>query len=526
MLRWLLPPLLGVLCACVDPDGLGSEQCHSQVGEDCLEPGVLDSVAWDPRTISVVLPCFNEGEFARKTVKAVFGTVPSEALHEIIVVDDGSDEPLHRKYVNKKVQEKYRVKLLQHDKSYGLIKAKFTGGVAATGDVIVFFDCHVAPIKGWHAVFLERMKANYKRVVVPRITDLNIDTWKERSMPGAAGFSSCYMTWDVDFKWFDATDEFVPVLSGGLLGISRRWFNETGGYDERMAGWGGENIDQSLRTWLCGGEIVAALDARVPHMWRTPADPRTQSKRAASPYDAIRNKMRAGFAWMGNFSAKLLQFPQIQQLWDYRPNGVPWHGDLENILTVRSNLGCRPFEWFLYRFRNLYVAGGLLPPETFLIRNTKTKRCLEFDGLAGVSQKGTGGVILAKCKPSHDRQRWHLGNVDISKGGACCSGLRAWNTDQCLVAGSDKLATHVCDVSGQKSEFSQLWSLSEKGLLQFRGGMSSEGCAHPSKKYLKLTDCKTAEREGGKWEAVDAVVPLETKLYQAALRDHPEWQDQ
>ena len=30
-----------------------------------------------------------------------------------------------------------------------------------------------------------------------------------------------------------------------------------------MRSWGGENIDQSLRTWLCGGEIVYAEGSRV-----------------------------------------------------------------------------------------------------------------------------------------------------------------------------------------------------------------------------------------------------------------------
>ena len=30
-----------------------------------------------------------------------------------------------------------------------------------------------------------------------------------------------------------------------------------------MRAWGGENIDQSLRTWLCGGEIVYAEGSRV-----------------------------------------------------------------------------------------------------------------------------------------------------------------------------------------------------------------------------------------------------------------------
>lgn len=34
--------------------------------------------------------------------------------------------------------------------------------------------------------------------------------------------------------------------------------------------------DQSLRAWLCGGEIVRAKSSRIAHMWRT-GDRRTVS---------------------------------------------------------------------------------------------------------------------------------------------------------------------------------------------------------------------------------------------------------
>ena len=47
---------------------------------------------------------------------------------------------------------------------------------------------------------------------------------------------------------------FMGVLGGILVslriavGVCPQW-KETGGYDKNMLGWGGENIDQSLRTW-------------------------------------------------------------------------------------------------------------------------------------------------------------------------------------------------------------------------------------------------------------------------------------
>eukprot|EP00435_Cladocopium_sp_Y103_P016945 s1384_g4.t1 len=55
-------------------------------------------LAWDPKTISVVLPCAGEGLFAKKTVISVSQSVPGGIgggiLEDIVVVDDGSDPPL------------------------------------------------------------------------------------------------------------------------------------------------------------------------------------------------------------------------------------------------------------------------------------------------------------------------------------------------------------------------------------------------------------------------------------------------
>ena len=65
-------------------------------------------------------------------------------------------------------------------------------------------------------------------------------------------------------------------MSGGLLAMSRRWWKETGGYDDAMRGWGGENIDQSLRIWRCGGEIVSATRSYVAHMRRAVWKPTTR----------------------------------------------------------------------------------------------------------------------------------------------------------------------------------------------------------------------------------------------------------
>lgn len=100
---------------------------------------------------------------------------------------------------------------------------------------------------------------------------------------------------------------YMGMLSGGLAGLSRFWWLESGGFDSKMMGWGGENIDQGVRMWVCGGEIVAAPHSQVAHMWRT------HSAKTSAHYkrvgDTLFNRARAIKAWLQEFSDKLYDYP-------------------------------------------------------------------------------------------------------------------------------------------------------------------------------------------------------------------------
>lgn len=40
-----------------------------------------------------------------------------------------------------------------------------------------------------------------------------------------------------------------PCRGGGLVAMGRAWFNLTGGFDEGMHGWGGENLVPRCNCW-------------------------------------------------------------------------------------------------------------------------------------------------------------------------------------------------------------------------------------------------------------------------------------
>ncbi len=62
------------------------------------------------------------------------------------------------------------------------------------------------PQPNWHVDFLQLIGENYRRMVIPQITGLDIDTWTQIGSGG--GMSKCYLTWDGDFKWGGATAKF------------------------------------------------------------------------------------------------------------------------------------------------------------------------------------------------------------------------------------------------------------------------------------------------------------------------------
>ncbi len=468
-------------------------------------------------TLSVVLPCAFEGPYMERTARSVFAATPERVLKEIIIVDDASVPPLEPLFAD---AARFKVRFLKHESAQGLIASKSTGANAAVGDIIVFFDCHVKPATGYWEPFVRAVAANYRRVVMPTITNLNIDTWTEFGRPTTrgGGMSRCYLTFDAEFKWFDESkNPWVPVMSGGLLAISRRWWQETGGYDPEMPGWGGENLDQSLRIWRCGGEIVSAPDSFVAHMWRLPGDKRTQARYTVPPGAVATNRARAAKAHFGPWFEKTLTFPRLS-------------GKAAlNVSTIQTALSskalqCQPFEWYLRRFAYIYRDAGVLPARIFQIEAVGTGLCLELAGHKewGNSDAPSDALKLAACEEASPHtagrttmQWWHRSNRKAD--GTCCSGLRSWNTDQCLESrGAGSAAeTGTCQIGadGQKAE------LTPNG--QLRVG-SAELCVEPSASIFNgigkrqrpvLRDC--AASGAGKWRVRGAQEPMEF----AALSD-------
>ncbi|CAE7943973.1 gly-9, partial [Symbiodinium sp. KB8] len=330
---------------------------------------------------------------------------------------------------------------------------------------------------------LAQVRLNPRRMVVPAITDLDLDTFDERA--DSQVNAKCYLTLDADFKWFDDESDFIPTISGGLVAMGREWFNATGGFDEEMHGWGGENLDQSLRAWLCGGDIVRAKTSRVAHMWRTGKDRRTATHYVIKAR-GTNNRGRVVAAWFGPFREVSRSSVKEDQVLNY--NGF------------KKRLHCLPFSYFLYRFRKLYIEGGVIAREYFRLQEVASGLCLGRRTLGNCTQ---GGKLFLQ-----------RGNVDRDTG-SCCSGIRLHGTNDCFDY-FDQSGPHPysCDVMGRN--MNQQYRLLEDGRLQKGDGdcvVSRSGGAGT----LELKKCDALSGNEGAFRIIERQEPREYELYREEL---------
>ena len=83
-------------------------------------------------SVSVVIPCYNQGRFLREAIASA--TAQGELVQEIVVVDDGSTDETHAV-----ATQVGTVRYLRQERS-GLSEARNSGWRASSGDYVIFVD--------------------------------------------------------------------------------------------------------------------------------------------------------------------------------------------------------------------------------------------------------------------------------------------------------------------------------------------------------------------------------------------------
>lgn len=87
--------------------------------------------------LSIVIPFYNLGGYIQDTLLSLQGM--KELDHEIIIVDDGSDDPVSRQKLEE-LRAVFSFQLIRKNKNEGLAAARNTGALAASGEFLAFLD--------------------------------------------------------------------------------------------------------------------------------------------------------------------------------------------------------------------------------------------------------------------------------------------------------------------------------------------------------------------------------------------------
>ncbi|XP_046953638.1 inactive polypeptide N-acetylgalactosaminyltransferase-like protein 5 [Lynx rufus] len=295
-------------------------------------------------TASIVI-CFHNEEFNAlfRTMFSVVNLTPRHFLEEIILVDDMSDsDDLKEKLDHHLEIFRGKIKLIRNKKREGLIRSRMIGASRASGDVLVFLDSHCEVNKVWLEPLLHAIAKDPKMVVCPLIDvidSMTLEYWPSPVVRGA-------FNWHLQFKWDNVFSYEMdgpegptlpirsPAMAGGIFAINRHYFREIGQYDKGMNLWGAENLELSLRIWMCGGQLFVLPCSRVGHIskQRFPNQPEFAE---AMTY----NSLRLAHVWLDEYKEQFfLRRPGLKSV---------AYGNISERVELRKRLGCKSFQWYL-----------------------------------------------------------------------------------------------------------------------------------------------------------------------------------
>lgn len=193
------------------------------------------------KTLSFIIPAYNEEKNILKTLEKIKLYSPSKYNYEIIVVDHGSADK------TASIAEKNGAKV--YVRNEGTIAGLRNYGVSkASGEIFIFLDSDISLTSQWNKKIHD--------VIVELLNDAKILTGSWYSVPESPNWIEKY--------WFKPLEKNNNThINSGHLIISRTNFKEISGFDEKLET--GEDYDISMRAKNHGMSIVDNHDLKVIH---------------------------------------------------------------------------------------------------------------------------------------------------------------------------------------------------------------------------------------------------------------------
>jgi len=219
-------------------------------------------------SLSVIIPA-REEEYLERTVRNVLDNARGEI--EVIVELDGwlPDPQIH---LNDE-----RVIFVHHKEVIGQ-RACINHGVSiCKGKYIMKLDAHCAVDEGFDVKLAQ--DCEYDWTVVPRMYNLDIETWKPKlhkkteymyiTSPDAdKPFRAMYYPRKHKPRSEKLIDETMCNMGPGWFMHKQRFLDQGGCDEKHEGGWGQQGIEVSLKAWLSGGKLMVNKKTWFSHWFR------------------------------------------------------------------------------------------------------------------------------------------------------------------------------------------------------------------------------------------------------------------
>uniref|UniRef100_A0A1B0FBW2 Ricin B lectin domain-containing protein n=1 Tax=Glossina morsitans morsitans TaxID=37546 RepID=A0A1B0FBW2_GLOMM len=228
---------------------------------------------------------------------------------------------------------------------------------------------------------------------------------------------------------------FSPTMAGGLFSIDRKFFEKLGTYDSGFDIWGGENLELSFKTWMCGGTLEIVPCSHVGHIFRK----RSPYKWRSGVNVLKKNSVRLAEVWLDDYA---------KYYYERIGNDKGEYGDVSARKELRQRLNCKSFKWYL---DNIY-------PELFIPS--------ESVAYGEIRNLGAGGRTCLDSPSRRKDLKKPVGLYPCHKQGG--NQIANIETDMCLdsAAKPDDLQGAVDPYKCHGQGGNQYWMLSKTGEIR------------------------------------------------------------
>lgn len=202
---------------------------------------------------SIVVPTYGRGALLPDLLHSLLALVPPPGGYEIVLVDDGSPQPLDN--IVSAFQTDTPLRLLRQDNT-GPAGARNHGVAEARGQWIALTDDDCRPDAQWLVELARGLRGRQDTLIAG--TTIN-------GYPGIIGAETSQTLVDFLYSQAMSAGGALNFVTSNNMALSKSRFEALGGFDTGFPLAAGEDRDFCDRWIDAGGEIERAVDACIEH---------------------------------------------------------------------------------------------------------------------------------------------------------------------------------------------------------------------------------------------------------------------